>query len=106
MKFFMQFVCLGILAAAMASASTAFSVTFLQSTIVGGTELKAGDYRVEVDGDKAVIHMGKHLIEAPVKVQTDDKKHSATIVHYNNGDGKYHVSEILVGGSKTKLVFE
>jgi hypothetical protein len=105
MKLAKWLVCLGVAAMAVVGAATSFSVTFLQSAIVGGTELKAGDYRVELDGDKAVIRSGKHMVEAPVKVQTDDVKHRETIVRYNNGDGKYHVSQILIGGSKTTLVF-
>ncbi len=104
MKLATWFVCLGAVAS-MASAATSFSVKFLQSAIVGGNELKAGEYRVEVDGDKAVIKAGKHTVEAAVQVETDDSKHPATIVRYRNGDGKYRVSEIQVGGSKTRLVF-
>lgn len=104
MKLATWFVCLGV-AAGMASAATSFSVRFLQSAIVGGNELKAGEYRVEVDGDKAVITAGKHTVQAAVQVETDDSKHPSTIVRYRNGDGKYRVSEIQVGGSKTRLVF-
>lgn len=105
MKFVKWFVCAGVVLTAAASAATSFSVTFLQSAVIAGNELKAGDYRVEVDGDQAVIKAGKHTVQAAVKIQTDDSKHPSTMVRYNHGDGKYHVSEILIGGSKTRLVF-
>jgi hypothetical protein len=46
-------------AVAMASAATkSYSITLLQPTVVGNTELKAGSYKVDVTDQKAVIHSG------------------------------------------------
>lgn len=94
---------------ALASASLvqakSYTVTLFQPSVVGGTELKAGSYRLEVDGEKAVIKGAKQSAEAAVKVETTEQKFGATVVRYQNGDGKYRVTEIRLGGTSTKLVF-
>jgi hypothetical protein len=91
-------------ALAVASAAT-HSVTLFQPSIVNGTELKPGDYKIEVKDQTAVISKGKNTVEAPVKIETSDSKYASTSVRYQNGDGKLRVQEIRLGGTKTKLVF-
>jgi hypothetical protein len=87
-----------------ASAKT-YNVTFYQPTIVGEAELKPGDYKVDVENDKAVIRAGKKRIEAAVTVESNGEKYPSTSVRYRNGDGKYRLQEIRVGGTSTKLTF-
>lgn len=92
-------------AAAMTFAGAAsHSLRLFQDSIVAGTTLKAGDYKLTVDGGKAVISQGKQKVEVPVKQETEAAKFGATSVRYTNGDGKYRISEIRIGGTSTKLV--
>jgi hypothetical protein len=51
------------------------------------------------------MRSGKKTAEAAVEVQTADEKFSSTSVKYQNGDGKYRILEIRLGGTKTKLLF-
>jgi hypothetical protein len=88
---------------AFASAKT-FTVTFFETATIGGTELKAGDYRFEVQDQKIVIKHGHETTEAAVKVETGSGKYPATTVTYANADGKNKVEEIHVGGTNMKLV--
>lgn len=106
MKLVRFVVCFGTLAMAFASAAEHYTVTLHQSTMVAGTELKAGDYKVEVNGNKAILTSGKKSVEAPVKVETGDQKYSATTVRYATAGGNYQIDEIRVGGTKTKIVFD
>lgn len=92
------------LALAVASAKT-YNVSFNHPVTVKGTELQAGGYRLDLDGDKVVITNGKQSVESPVKVQQGDKKFVSTSVQFSNADGKMLVQEIDLGGTKTKLVF-
>jgi len=55
--------------------------------------------------EPAVLTSGKVHCEAPVKVESADSKYSSTTVRFSNGDGKMHIQEIHLGGTKTKLVF-
>jgi hypothetical protein len=91
------------LALAVASAKT-YEVTLFQPSTLNGKELKAGDYKVEVDGSKTVLRKAGQSTEAAVKVETGDQKFSATSVRYSNGDGKYRIQEIRLGETNTKLV--
>jgi len=83
---------------------SSFNVTLFQPSIIAGTELKPGEYKVQLNGDKLTIKNGKKVVEASVKSEQVDSKYGATSVRYNNGDGKYTVTEIRVGGTNTKLV--
>ena len=92
------------LALAVASAGS-YHLMLLEKSMFGGTELKPGDYTIEVKDNRAFVKNGKNTVEADVRVENADKKYANTSVRYNSGDGKYHVSEIKLGGTTTKLVF-
>jgi hypothetical protein len=94
------------LALAVASAASSHKITLFQPSIVNGTELKPGQYKVTVQDNKATISSGKTSVEANVKSETADSKFSSTTVRYQNGDGKYRLQEIRLGGTNTKLIFE
>jgi hypothetical protein len=94
-------------AAGLAFASVRpYTVSLFETITAGTTELKAGDYKIEVNGQTAVIRNGKVQAEVPVRVEEGDTKFAATAVRYvNNADGKVRLQEIRIGGTKTKLVF-
>jgi hypothetical protein len=94
-----------ILALSSVASAKSFSVTLFQPSIVGGAELQPGDYKLDWNESKVVIRNGKKSAEAMVKVETGDQKFNSTSVRYQNGDGKYRIQEIRLGGTKTKLVF-
>ena len=90
------------LALTVASAATSYNVTFWEPVVVNGSKLSPGDYRVEIEGNMAVIKQGKKVTEAPVKIENDGRKFSTNAVRMD-GD---RLSEIRVGGTHTRLVFE
>jgi hypothetical protein len=101
-KVLFAFATLGI---AIASAASTYKITLFQPSIIGGKELQPGVYKVEVKDATAVISKGKESVEAPVKTETAESKFGSTAVRYRNGDGKYRIEEIRIGGTTTKLVF-
>ena len=105
MKMATLVVCLGTVAMAWASASKSYDVRLNNPAQVSGTDLKAGDYSIEVAGDKAMIRAGKVAVEASVTVQEGDTKFPSTTVRYSLVDGKYRIKEIQLSGTKTMLVF-
>jgi hypothetical protein len=94
-----------VMALAVASAADTYRVTLFQPSVIAGKELKAGEYKVTVTDNKAVISQGKNSVESAVKVEGTDNKFNSTSVRYTNADGKYKVQEIRLGNTKTKLVF-
>src|SRR5271154_4143324 len=89
-------------ALAVASAATSYNVTFYQPVMINGSELKAGDYKVELKDKTAVIKQGKVMTEAPVTVQNDSQKYQRSAVRLNG----MQVEEIRIGGTSTRIVFD
>jgi hypothetical protein len=101
-KLIVTFVCLAVM---VASAAATHRVTLFQPSLVSGTELKPGEYKLDLQENKVVIRQGKTSVEAQVKVETGDQKFNSTSVRYAAEGGKYRVQEIRLGGTNTKLVF-
>jgi hypothetical protein len=97
---------LATFALAIGAAADTHRVTLFSDATVNGQPLKAGDYRLELDGSKAVLKKGKTSVEANVRLENSDEKFSATAVRFNNGDGGLKINEIRIGGTKTRVVFE
>jgi hypothetical protein len=105
MKMTTLLVCLGTLTTALAAAASRYTIDFRNPALVAGTELKPGTYTMEVNGDKAMLQRGKQQVEVNVKMEEGSEKFSDTTVRYTMVDGKYHVAEIRLRGTKTKIVF-
>jgi hypothetical protein len=90
------------IAVAVASAASSYSVTFYQPVMVNGTELKPGDYKLELKDKTAVLKQGKTATEAPVKVENDSQKFQRTSVRLNGPQ----VEEIRLGGTSMRVVFD
>jgi len=93
------------IAVAAASAAT-YKVDLSEPLMVAGKQLPAGEYKIAVDGGKAVFHNGKQETEAPVKVETAGNKFKETTFRFDSAaDGTRKLEEINVGGSHTSLEF-
>jgi len=88
-----------------AYAGSSYSIRLSQPAEVGGTELKAGDYKVQVEGGKATIKGQGQTVEANVSVEDGGAKYPRTSVRYDTADGKYKMERIQIGGTKTTLIF-
>ena len=95
-----------LFAVAVAWAASGYTVNFSKPAMVGGTEIKAGNYKLELDGDKAVLKNGKTTVEADVTVETNPNKFDRTSACCLGEDGKYRLQEIRVGGTTTKVTFK
>ena len=93
------------LALAIASAAASYKVTLFQASMINGTELKPGDYKIELKDNKVFVKGGKNVVEADVKVENSTEKFNSTSVRYTNADGKMKVQEIRLGGTNSRIVF-
>jgi hypothetical protein len=89
-----------VLALGVASAES-YRVNLSRPSVVKGNELKAGDYKLDVEQGKATFKDGNRSVESAVRVENADKKYDRTTVRY---DGRT-IAEIRLGGTNTKLVF-
>lgn len=92
------------LAISVACAKT-YTVTLFQPSVVAGTELKPGEYRLELSDNTVVLKNSKHSVETKVTVENADSKFGATVVRYSGGEDNPKIQEIRLGGTKLKLVF-
>ena len=83
-----------------------YKITLHQKSVLGGTELKPGDYKVEVNGDKVRIYNKKQSAEAPVKMENGGEKFNNTVVRYSTAQGQPKLIEIRLGGTSTRLTFD
>jgi hypothetical protein len=90
------------LALAVASAASSYNVTFYQTVMVNGSQLKAGDYKLELKDKTAVIKQGRSVTEVPVTIENDGQKFQQTAVRLNGEQ----VQEIRIGGTNTRVVFD
>jgi len=93
---------LASVALAVASAATSYTVTFYQPVMVNGSELKSGDYKLELKDNTAVLKQGKTETEVPVKIEKEDRKYDKTAVRMTG----MHLDEIRIGGTSTRVVFD
>lgn len=95
---------IAVAAVAMA-AGKSYNVKLYSTAMVGTTELKPGEYKIEVNDQTAVIKSGKKVLkETAVKVENVDEKYPSTTVRLGTGE-KPQIQEIRLAGAKTKLVF-
>ena len=106
MNYTLRIAILSVAATAIAAAAT-YKVSLPVDVTIDGQQLKAGEYRIDVDQDTATLQKGKVKVATKVRTETVDKKIDGTTVRYVKADGmQYNVSEIRIGGTKTKLIFD
>jgi hypothetical protein len=107
-KLVVIFALLGLVAAiagTVPAVGASYNVKLLRVSTVKGMDLKEGDYRLNLGKETATIGNGKVSVEAPAKVETAESKFDTTAIRYTEAAGKSVISEIRVGGTKTKIVF-
>lgn len=97
-------VCLAAAVSLVWAGTASSRVTLFQPSTLNGVDLKAGDYKMQVQGDKLVLDNGKSKAEATVKTEQNAAKYGSTSIRYSNDDGKMKITEIRIGGTNTKLV--
>lgn len=83
-----------------------YAVTLFLPSVVSGTELKPGNYMLDLKEGTVVIKNGRSMAQSAVKVETAPNKYGSTAVRYAAVDGKSHIREIRLGGTNLKLVID
>ena len=93
------------IAVGAAYAASSYHVTLYKPTTINGTQLKPGDVKLELQGDKVIVKQGKTTVESNVTVQNGSQKFMDTSVGYDGESSNNQVQEIRLGGTTTKLLF-
>ena len=97
---------LSLASLAILSAKT-YTITVSNPTKVGSVRLKAGQYKLKVEGSNAIFTdvNNQKSITTPVKVEEGDKKANSTRVQSTKDGDTERIQEIDLEGSTTKLSF-
>jgi hypothetical protein len=89
------------------ASAKSFDIILGAPAMAGNTELKAGEYRLKVEGTQATFTeaQSSKSITVPVKVQNGDHRFGATSVETSNQNGMDNIQTIDLAGSNTKLEF-
>jgi len=81
-----------------------YHLNLVHSSIVQGTELKAGDHKMDLKDGQLTIQNGKQKLDVPIVVEKAGQTFRSNTVVYRQDRGKYSIEEIQLGGTKTRLV--
>jgi hypothetical protein len=89
------------------ASAKSYTITFASPTMVGSSQLAAGDYTLKVDGSNAVFTNvdSNKSVTTPVKIENVDKKYGTTTVETTQQGNATRIDDIQLGGSTTKLEF-
>lgn len=100
---------LGILALSVAAfaASKSYDVKIAANAQFGGVQLKAGEYKVKVDGANATFTPAgtNKGVTVPVKVEAGQVKYQYTAVETSGSGAAERIDAIQLGGTSTKIEF-
>ena len=89
------------IALGVASAASSYKVKLDAPLSIGSAELKAGEYKVEMQGGKAVFKSGKTVIEVPANMGKSEQKYRWTLVVTEGSK----LQEIDFGGTTENMQF-
>jgi hypothetical protein len=96
------------LVAGSAYADQRYRITLSSVSKIGNTEFKPGEYKMVVEAPKVRfthLNTGKE-VELAAKVVQAVEKNEHTTIHSKSVDGFAQISEIRIGGSKTRIAFD
>lgn len=102
MKLIKLSLCLFTVGLGIANAASSYKVTLPSDLSAGSVTLKAGDYKVEVEGDQATFKQGKQTIQVPAAVETSTSKFPDTTLESSGTN----LQAIDIGGTTMKIVFK
>jgi hypothetical protein len=109
MKCLVLLLAIGALAGnAIADQPKSYRITLADVFHVGNTAFEPGEYKVVLDSPKIrFIHVKtNNTVELDARIENAEKKFAATEVHSKDVDGTNRISEIRLGGSKARLIFD
>jgi hypothetical protein len=89
------------------ASAKSFDIILGAPAMAGNAALKAGEYKLRIDGTQAIFTdaQGLKSITVPVKIENADHKFGQTSVETSNQNGMDNIQAIDLAGSNTKLEF-
>ena len=87
------------------AAATTVHLTIPDSTWVGQTMLKGGNYDIKVNNDTVIFKLGNKEVPVNAKVEAGGVKYPSTTMEIRNQNGQTQLVEIDLGGTKSRIIF-
>jgi hypothetical protein len=84
-------------------AKTTFKIVLADHVAVNGTEFKTGDCRLVLGEAKITLEQGSLSVVVPAKIENVEARFDTTAILYVAQGDKRALSEIRLGGTKTKI---
>jgi len=95
-----------VLAALASAAENVYRFTLQEPASLNGTQLRPGDYKIQVRGDKAILKFGKTVVgEVPAKLETAEHKFHVTTVDLDGINSNPRIKQIQIDGTNVRIVF-
>ena len=102
-----SFLIAGVLALASIGVASAksYEITLVSPAKAGSNELKAGQYKVKVEGSQAVFtnEQDARSVSVPVTIEHNGQKFDRTAVETESKGGVDTIQRIMLGGSDTRV---
>ena len=97
---------IGLLAVSIASAET-YKFHIADKVQAGQSQLKPGNYLLDVDGTKAVLKDNKgNTIDVKAKAEQVPSRAKATMIGVSHDNGVTRLTSVLLAGTSVRVVFE
>ena len=96
---------LGLTSLAFAGTKS-YDIILNAPTMAGTNQLRAGEYKLKLEGNQAVFTQNSKTWSAPVKVENGTQKFEQTTVESSTQGEMDTIHAIDLGGSTTKLELE
>jgi hypothetical protein len=83
-----------------------YNITVAKPSVVSGAQLRPGNYRLTVAPDKITISQGKFVVNIKATIETAGQTYPDTALVYSEANGQPVLTEIHIGGTKTKLLLQ
>src|SRR5215471_238613 len=90
-----------LLGASIAGAKT-YSITLSSPAAIGSSQLKSGEYKLELKGDSVLVKDGKMVNEFPVHIESGARKFDNTSITTSSEGGSNRIEKIRLGGTTVK----
>ncbi len=95
---------------ALADKGKSYRITLTSDSQIGSQQLPAGDYKLTLQNEEPKVRLADAKTGEELKVtgnvELAEEKFDSTEVHCDRAEGANRITEIRLGGTKTKVVFQ
>jgi len=88
------------------AAAKSYNITLSEQFTVGAAQLRAGEYKLVVNGSTAVLEDLRGKVEANGMVQNEARKFNDTAIRSATVNGTPHLQAIELGGTSMEVDFK